>query len=290
MDSFSITLNCNSNTHSEQDGIHDFYTVFNENINLSGDWECALEEISFEPTKGDLQLYIITPYDIRKIPTEIVTDQYTYENLIEEMNEKTKSIYLPQDEYKIDPPKFLKTDKGLTLQSGYHSSGYMFFMVPSKALCEIFGVNYRYISTKIQDIFKKFPNEGSKQEKLEYFEKTKNIPHSYPIKMNASDSSIYICCDICKPIIHGEFMKPILRHFNFDQLDQSKTKRLKFLDPYYSRIIKQQFDNIHIQLFKYLAFSKNLNEKDELLNMKYGDIKISLHFRKIEDKQINYEK
>ena len=327
MNSFAITLNCHPKKCLNK-GVNKFYMLLPEKISLVGDYEVGLSEIKFTNNVFNVEypeyITILSHNGFQLLDNPIQPGLYNMDELFRMTNEivedyfkeVTKQIPIKKDvlvkyqtlvtpggvkytskQYKDIPeyffnqiPHFIKKNNKWFMEIGISSKRDFFVILPSRNLCKLIGFDYNEI---VLDTFVKLENfnpDWTNQQKDDYLEKEKRFDQKYPHKMSEKLNSFYVCSDIAEPIIYGENFKPILRYINFDKMSIDQKYHMIFKHPHFLKVRKNPFERIEIKLFKKLHFFTDVDSMEIPYWMRYGEIEITLQFRKISDYPRNYEK
>ena len=294
MNSFRLTLNCNPKIIGNK--VYSFYTLYDKCFDLIGEWECALEEISFIIPKKEKEakLYLITSDKTIEIPNSVIDHKAPIDRIINEINFKTKqycewinTLEKIMSKERIVIPEIIKKNENLTIHNGYlDKAKEMLFLLPSEILCEILGFDYDLIKKHSENVFKKYQKFPTRKENYDFINENRDIVKKNRSQRDTTGNSFYICSDICKPIIHGNLKRQILRYINcYSDLSNNT---LVFKNPYYTRIDKNHISYVNIVLYKSINYEYDMSEKYE--DMKNGKIEVKLHFRKLSDNNVKYSK
>lgn len=120
---------------------------------------------------------------------------------------------------------------------------------------------------------------GFKPETINFDDNTvKTIKADRECIIDISPNFMFVCCDFAKSHLAGSSYSHSLRSVPFEKSDIEKTASVTFARPFYFPVTENVIDKMKIMLY---------NQFHEAMKFKSGDVRLTLHFRKIYKEPIN---
>jgi len=265
---FYITLPSNvTSPYKQENTISNFVTKLPRRIQLSGQWEVGLAEISYSLSwynikkTCEVNLCTFQPDPSSRSNITFLTGNLLragrYDNLkdiLHQIQEAAKKyMLLPSNEYphKYEPPDitFDERSRKVTIKHG-RNLNYLVYLTMERYLCEKLGIDYDSIKHEIKKkhkLYRQLLKQKRVPEPPSDIERTTVAER--PIELNAGCKSLYIYSNIVKRSFVGNTMAPILRLVEVPSTAKFGDQVvIAYAAPHYVPITTNEFEIIEIDI------------------------------------------
>jgi hypothetical protein len=294
-DNFNIILSSNVQSFFNENKISVFKTQLAQRINLIGDYEVGILEISYTYSWYNMpnDEYISILYHDKNNDQQILHytfDKGQFNNAAELINSINNKIETQFSSLNLDEnPKvtYSSSDHMITIDHGLKDNK-LYCITFSSDLCYMLGIERKNLNEKIIKALKIEKAELLKHAKTpnEEFVRPKDsfltyISH-HPVDLSGGYHSLFVYSDIVKPSFVGNSLTQLLRvvavpnDYKFGQ-----QVVISYTNVFYTPVLIKEFDTILIDI------------KDSTKNnipFKFGRVILTLNFRKInKNESINFK-
>jgi hypothetical protein len=309
MDNFYVMLPSNVKSFP-QNTIANYKTKLASRLIFNDDWEVGLVEISYTLSWYNVpkQEPIYLMYWDEKIKRyfekiHLPPGRYnTITEVISVINYRLNRITWP-DDFKFQTEKLAEKevekkpsievrerDRITTIKQGVLKNNKLVFLELSENLCNIFGINHKYMKSKYEQQFlnyKEIEAEYKKQNQsmdgIIYAEPEDDLlthKSEKPYELSGGYHSLFVYSDIVSPSFVGDSYTQLLRLVEIPS-DYKFGDQVKITYPstYYIPVLVKEFDTIEIDI---------KDDTGENIPFEFGRSILTLHFRKVYKRNDNF--
>lgn len=287
MSNFYIHLASDVNPYDSKNSIGNFTTHLAKRYNLEGDWEIALNEISFpfsfyNVTK-DQKIYLKVLNEVTLDDDKIEPIFYTSEAvipagrytdiqvLVNKINEQLKNF--AANFWHVPELQLINIESGkIKMVTGYKNYDksknkvkLVHLQLPTE-LCQILGFD----PEKLESVYK-METIAQKQNTFEFTDEKRIIVADDPYDLSNGLNDIFVYCNLVHPGPVGNTTAPLLRRIHIHGVHEMGEQYDPHFFSQYKDLLTNTFNNIEISL---------KDAYDTVIPFQFGRVNLTLHLRK----------